>query len=172
MRCEERSPPINLPKHLMAMWQTSHSFSITHHPQPWGDRWEEGGPPILKRLLKGIPKGRGCFCADSAYPSRKNCRMVREKGRTPYIKPKKNTKVKKGCQPWRDMITLYLENRASFMKKYYSRNDVESIYSVLKMCFGNHLSSRRRCMQRRELYLKVIVYNIGRVNLYQEEIKA
>ncbi|GBC75004.1 hypothetical protein HRbin06_00313 [archaeon HR06] len=118
--------------------------------------------------MKKIRKGRGVFCADPAYLSRKNCKMVYEKGRKPFIKPKKNTKVnKKGCQAWRDMVTLYLEDKASFMKRYHNRSGVESIYSVLKTCFGNHLSSKKRRMQRRELYLKAIAYNIGRVNFYQ-----
>jgi len=118
--------------------------------------------------MRQIPNGRGCFCADPAYLSRKNCKMVYEKGRKPFIKPKRNTQAKKkGCQPWRDMVTLYLEDKASFMKRYHNRSGVESIYSVLKTCFGNHLSSKKRGMQRRELYLKAIAYNIGRVNLHQ-----
>jgi len=127
----------------------------------------KGDSPILERLMKKIPNGRGCFCADPAYLSRKNCKMVCEKGRKPFIKPKRNTKVnKKGCQAWRDMVMLYLEDKKSFMKRYHNRSRVESVYSILKTCFGNHLSSRKRRMQRRELYLKAIAYNIGRVNLH------
>jgi len=48
---------------------------------------------MLKDLLKGIEKGNGILCADSAYLSRKNCNLIEEKGRTPYIKPK-NSRVK------------------------------------------------------------------------------
>lgn len=127
----------------------------------------KGDSPILERLLKKIPNGRGCFCADPAYLSRKNCKMVYEKGRRPFIKPKRNTQAKKkGCQPWKDMVMLYLEDKTSFMKRYHSRSKVESVYSVLKTCFGNHLSSKKRSMQRRELYLKAIAYNVGRANLH------
>lgn len=64
------------------------------------------------------------------------------------------------------MITLYLGDKKSFMKRYHGRNRVESVYSILKTCFGNHLSSRKRRMQRRELYLKAIAYNVGRINLH------
>jgi len=128
----------------------------------------KGDSPILERLLKKIPNGRGCFYADPAYLSRKNCKMVYGKGRKPFIKPKKNTQAKKkGCQAWRDMVTLYLEDKESFMKRYHNRSRVESVYSVLKTCFGNHLSSKKKPMQRRELYLKAIAYNIGRVNFHQ-----
>jgi transposase len=128
--------------------------------------------PILERLMKKVPDGKGSFCADSAYLSRKNCKMVYGKGRTPFIKPKKNTRMnKKGCQPWRDMIALYLEDKKAFMKRYHDRSKVESVYSVLKTCFGNHLSSKRRSMQMKELYLKATAYNIGRVNLHQVKMR-
>ena len=102
--------------------------------------------------MRRVPKGRGDFCADPAYLSRKNCKMVYGKGRKPYIKPKRNTLAKKkGCQAWRDMVTLYLEDKESFMKRYHNRSKVESVYSILKTCFGNHPSFRKRRMQRREL---------------------
>jgi len=121
---------------------------------------------MLKDLLKGIEKGEGILCADSAYLSRKNCNLIEEKGRTPYIKPKKNSKVKaKGSQAWRSMVKLYREDKNTFEKHYHQRSLVESVYSVLKTVFGNHLSSRRRKAQRRELMCRVIAYNIDRANL-------
>jgi len=121
---------------------------------------------MLKDLLKGIEKGGGILCADSAYLSRKNCNLIEEKGRTPYIKPKKNSKVKaKGSQAWRSMVKLYREDKNEFEKHYHQRSLVESVYSVLKTVFGNHLSSRRRKAQRRELMCRVIAYNIDRANL-------
>jgi len=39
------------------------------------------------------------------------------------------------------------------------------VYSVLKRCYGNHLSSRKRTAQRRELHLKTLSYNIEIANL-------
>jgi len=122
--------------------------------------------PILEKLLKHMPKGSGEFCADSAYLSRKNCDLIEEKGRTPYIKPKKNSKVKaRGSQAWRSMIKLYREDKEEFNKHYHQRSRVESAYSVLKRVFGNALSSRRRRSQRNELYLRAINYNIGIANM-------
>lgn len=122
--------------------------------------------PLLERLLRSIPKGYGDFCADSAYLSRRVCSLIRKKGRTPFIKPKKKTLLKKkGSQTWREMIELYLNDRYEFDKRYHRRSLVESVYSALKGCFENPLFSRKRRMQKRELMLKVIAYNIGRVNL-------
>ena len=121
---------------------------------------------MLKDLLKGIENDNGTLCADSAYLSRRNCNLVAKKGRTPYIKPKKNSRMKpKGSQAWRSMITLYREDRKMFDRHYHQRSLVESVYSVLKTVFGNHLTSRRRKAQRRELMCRVVAYNIDRVNL-------
>jgi len=53
-----------------------------------------------------------------------------------------------------NMIKLYLKDKKSFMKRYHGRSRVESVYSILKRCFGNHLSSKRRSLQRRELHPK------------------
>ena len=122
--------------------------------------------PILKTLLKPVPKGSGDLCADPAYLSRRNCNLIAKKGRSPIIKPKRNTTIRKrGSQPWRDMITLWLEDQATFLRRYHQRSKAESVYSALKRCYENYLSSRRRKAQRRELHLKTLTYNIGVDNL-------
>jgi transposase len=95
-----------------------------------------------------------------------NCNLIANKGRTPIIKPKQNTtKRKRGSQPWRDMITLWLEDKQSFLKRYHQRSKAESAYSALKRCYGNYLSSHKRRAQRRELHLRTLSYNIGIANL-------
>ena len=122
--------------------------------------------PILKRLLKPIPKGAGDTCLDPAYLSRRNCNLIAKKGRNPILKPKRNTTIRKrGSQPWRDMITLWLEDQTTFLKRYHQRSKAESVYSALKRCYGNYLASRKRSAQRRELHLKTLSYNIGIANL-------
>ena len=62
------------------------------------------------------------------------------------------------------MIKLYREDRKMFERYSHQRSRVESVYSVLKTVFGNHLTSRRRKAQRRELMCRVIAHNIDRVN--------
>ena len=122
--------------------------------------------PILSRLLKPIPKGSGDTCLDSAYLSRQNCNLIAKKGRTPIIKPKSNTTIRKrGSQAWRDMITLWFEDKATFLKRYHQRSKAESVYSALKRCYGNYLSSHKKRAQRRELHLKTLSYNIKIANL-------
>jgi transposase len=63
------------------------------------------------------------------------------------------------------MITLWLEDQAAFLKRYHQRSKAETVYSVLKRCYGNHLSSRKAKAQRRELHLRILSYNIGIANL-------
>jgi hypothetical protein len=114
--------------------------------------------PIPKTLLKPLPKSSGDLCADPAY--------LATKGRTPIIKPKRNTTIRKhGSQAWRDMITLWLKDQTTFLRRYHQRSKAESVYSALKRCYRNHLSSRKRTAQRRELHLRTLSYNIGIANL-------
>jgi len=122
--------------------------------------------PFLLRLLRPIPKGVGDTCLDAAYLSRQNCNLIAKKGRTPIIKPKRNTTIRKrGSQAWRDMMTLWFEDEAAFLKRYHQRSKAESAYSALKRCYGNYLSSHKTRAQRRELHLKTLTYNIGIANL-------
>ena len=122
--------------------------------------------PLLKRLLKPIPKGSGDICLDPAYLSRQNCNLIAKKGHDPIIKPKLNTTIRKrGSQAWRDMMTLWFEDKATFLKRYNQRSKAESVYSALKRCYGNYLSSHKKRAQRRELHLKTLTYNIGIANL-------
>jgi transposase len=62
------------------------------------------------------------------------------------------------------MITLWLEDKETFLKRYHQRSKAESVYSALKRCYGNYLSSHRRA-QRRELHLKTLTHNTGIANL-------
>jgi len=95
---------------------------------------------VLEDLIRRIPKGSGEFVADSAYLSRRNLQLVAKKGRVPYIKPKKNTRLKaKESQTWRTMIKQYRESREEFDKHYHKRSKAESVISVLKRVFGNNL---------------------------------
>ena len=63
------------------------------------------------------------------------------------------------------MLTLWLGDQATFLKRYHQRSKAESVYSALKRCYGNHLASRKRRAQRRELHLRTLSYNIEIANL-------
>jgi hypothetical protein len=54
-----------------------------------------------------------------------NCKLVAEKGGTPYIKPKKNT-LMKAAGPWKNMVTLFKDIHASSTASTCCVNDVEA----------------------------------------------
>ena len=122
----------------------------------------------LSKLLKETPKGIGDLCADPAYLSRNICNMVATLKKTPYVKPKKNTiRNSKGSQSWKKMVSLFKDNQDEFDRHYHRRSLVESVFAVLKIVFGNNLSSRNKLIQKKELALRVICYNIRVVNLME-----
>ena len=43
----------------------------------------------------------------------------------------------------------------------------ESVFAVMKGVFGNNLSSKNKLIQRKEMVLRVICYNIRVVNLLE-----
>jgi len=144
----------------------NHRPSQPSHPQPEHNQRHMPRLTLPRGTSETHPKGTGDACLDPAYLSRRNCNHISKKGRSPIIKPKRNTTIRKrGSQPWRDMMTLWFEDEAAFLKRYHQRSKAESVYSALKRCYGNHLSSHKRRAQRRELHLKTLTYNIGIANL-------
>jgi hypothetical protein len=56
-----------------------------------------------------------------------NCKIIAEKGGTPYIKPKKNSLMKaKGCWIWKSMVTLFREHPRIFNRFYKLHQRVEA----------------------------------------------
>ena len=49
---------------------------------------------------------------------------------------------------------------------YYQRNKNETILSVIKRMFGEHVTSRTVRMQNRELIFRVIAYNMHRLTVF------
>jgi len=110
---------------------------------------------------------------DNAYLSRANCTLVAWKGRKPLIRPKANTKPSgRGSTAWREMLAFYRWDGEAFMARYQGRSRAESVWAVLKRVYGNALSSRKRRMQRIELHLRIIAYNMGIANRLWVEAKA
>jgi len=120
--------------------------------------------PMLKRLMRELPLDDiEAAAMDSGYLSRKNCTLLSEQGvRSIYIKPKKNTTAKShGSKAWRDMILNYRKNRIEWIRQYNSiRPLAESGFSAFKRTTGHWLTSLKRCMLRKELLTRVLVYNL------------
>lgn len=125
---------------------------------------EAGDSPQLKRLMRELPLDNiEAAAMDSAYLSRNNCTLLSEHGvRNIYIKPKKNTTARShGSKAWRNMILAYRKNREEWIRQYNCiRPLAESGFSAFKRTTGHWLTSIKRCMLRKELLTRVLVYNL------------
>jgi len=102
-----------------------------------------------------------CFVADAGYLSRWNCRLVAEKGGTPYIKPKKNSQMKaKGCHPWKQMVTLFRKHPRIFDRFYRLHQRVEAGWHSLKSMVGDVVRNRTKQTINTEIWSKITCYNL------------
>jgi len=101
------------------------------------------------------------FLGDAAFLSRRNCRLVAEKGGTPYIKPKKNSTIRaKGCWPWKRMVTLFREHPRLFNRVYGLRQRAEAGWRSLKSLVGDLVKSRTVQTIKAEIRSKIVCYNL------------
>jgi transposase len=129
--------------------------------------------PEFNTLLKHLPK-LGDVYGDKGYCSRKNCQIVADKRGTPYLYFKDNaTNKAKGKPAWIISIRSYKKDKQRWLDTYHARSIVESVFSSIKRRWGSFLRSRRKWMQKKELSLKVLSYNIKQVLLiaYAKESK-
>ena len=132
-----------------------HSFTITS--------WNRHDSREFKRLIKNLPE-LGNVLGDKAYSSRVNCQLVADRGGRPYLYFKGNVKnIAKGKPAWTLSIREFKKDRDSWLAVYHLRSIIESVFSSMKKRWGGFLRSRRKHMQKRELALKVLVYNIKQV---------
>ena len=112
-------------------------------------------------MLGRIEEGANFFCLDSAYLARKICDATSDKGMVPRIRPKSNTVCKnEGSQAWGDMARTHKDELTRFMDEYRRRSIIEAVFGAIKKMYGNHLRSRRRARQSREMAIRAICYNI------------
>ena len=98
--------------------------------------------------------------ADKAYDSEDNHILVREKLNGYSIIPPRYENV----PVWKTKGRYRKEMRRSYHKILYNqRNKDETIVSVIKRLFGEHITSRLIRMQNRELVFRCIAYNVHRM---------
>ena len=123
--------------------------------------------PEFQKLLKHLPE-IGIGLGDKAYSSRKNCQLVADKNGVPYLCFKDNaTNKAKGKPAWIISIRDYKNNTEEWLSVYHLRSIVESVFSSIKKRWGSFLRSKKRWMQKKELSLKVLSYNVKQVLLVQ-----
>ena len=58
------------------------------------------------------------------------------------------------------MTQTHGDGLARLMDEYHQRSIIEAVFGAIKKVYGNHLRSRRRVRQNREVAIRVICYNI------------
>ena len=140
-------------------------FSITN----WEGKGTGDGPQFRKllKLLNEIELAIG----DGAYLSRENCNAVaRKKGKAVFHVRVDATAKPKSSPEWKRMITFFKENPEAYEAFYHIRSFVEAVISSIKKRWGSFLRSRKKRMQKKELALKVVSYNVKQV-LYNKRAK-
>jgi hypothetical protein len=116
--------------------------------------------PVLRKLLRNISFLEK-LVADAGYLSRENCVLIGERNGKPYIWVKKSCTAKpKNAVEWKVMVKCFVKHKGAFRKAYHCRSFVEAVFSSIKRRWGERLKSVKRWLQRKELTIKVICYNL------------
>ena len=115
--------------------------------------------PVITRISKIKPLS--VVVADKAYDSEDNHVMVREHLNGFSIIP---SRYEKDVPIWKTRGKYRKEMKRGYSKILYNqRNKDETIVSVIKRLFGEHISSRLIRMQNREVTFRCITYNLHRM---------
>ena len=115
--------------------------------------------PRFRQMFAMVPDGTGCVMLDAAYDAYENYRMIRNSGRRPVIDPRKDHTLK-GYNPRAEMLRWRKENPEEFERTYHRRSLVESVFSSFKARFGAVVAAKTLPLQRLQLILRSICYNL------------
>lgn len=100
--------------------------------------------------------------ADGAYYAGHNILQVTQVHGKPYFYIPRNSLPNVDCHisACNAVLYLYSKDKAEFFKNYYKRNNVETVFSMIKAVFGVELLSRNRVAQYNEAICKVLCHNL------------
>lgn len=134
--------------------------------------WKRHDSPEFKKLLKHLPE-LGIVLGDIAYSSRVNCQITADKKGIPYLHFKDNVTSKaKGYSAWIISFRSYKKDTEEWLSVYHLRSIIESVFSSIKRRWGSYLLSKKCWMQKKELSLKVLSYNVKQVLMVQHAMKC
>jgi transposase len=98
--------------------------------------------------------------ADKAYLGGENIRAIAMLGAIPFVPPKARTSAEGKSTTWKQMYSLYDNDREEFDSHYHQRSNVETVFSMMKAVFDVRLRAKSECAQRTELLAKALSHNI------------
>ena len=127
--------------------------------------WRRHDSREFSRLITHLPS-LGCVLGDKALSSRRKCQLVADKKGVPYLHFRDNaTSTARGHPAWRISFRAYRQDTQAWLAVYHLRSIVESVFSSIKKRWRSYLVSRKPWMQKKELALKVVTYNVKQVLL-------
>ena len=122
-------------------------------------RGKRGDGPIFRLMLAPLRK-LGMVFGDKAYCCKQTLRMIVERGGSPFLAFKKNASGK-GLSLWATQVRFARGVFAwAWWNVYHQRSRIESVFSAMKRRYGSHLRSTTLSSRRRELFLRVLAYNV------------
>jgi hypothetical protein len=98
--------------------------------------------------------------ADKAYLSHENLELVHNLGGTAYIPFKSNSQPGEPGSLWERMYHYYSLHRDAFDKHYHQRSNAESVFSMVKAKFRDHVRSKAPVAMKNEVLCKILAHNI------------
>lgn len=124
----------------------------------------EADSPHFKRLVWTTSqnfKMREVY-ADKGYLSGENMRYALLAGAKPFIPFKSTNRLDADYKStvWRDALYMFLHRQDEFRAHYNQRNNVETVFHMIKSMSGPRLASVSRTAQFNEALCKVLCHNI------------
>ena len=122
---------------------------------------DAGDSPMFKPMLEATAASGfkiGDVCADKAYLGKDNLDLVASFGGTPFVPFKVNSVDGDGV--WGRMFHYFQYRREEFLKHYHQRSNIESVFSMLKAKFRDHVRSRTDVAMKNEVLCKFLCHNI------------
>lgn len=128
--------------------------------------------PQFKKLVETTAKNFTIreVPADKAYLSHENLEMVEQLGGTAYIPFKSNSVQGEAGRLWEKMFLFFQFHQEEFAQHYHQRSNAESVFSMVKAKFRDHVRSRTDVAMKNEVYCKFLCHNICCLIMAQAEL--
>jgi transposase len=113
--------------------------------------------PLVKATAETFKIGE--VSADKAYLSAENVELTAACGGTPFIAFKVNSTGSAGGL-FEKMFHYYSLNRDEFMAHYHRRSNAESVFSMVKAKFRDHVRSKETVSMKNEVLCKILCHNL------------
>jgi transposase len=121
---------------------------------------DAGDCPLFKPLVEKTTENFTVreVPADKAYLSHDNLEQIAALGGTAFVPFKCNSAEGDGI--WGKMYHYFQFRREEFLKHYHQRSNIESVFSMVKAKFRDHVRSKTDTAMKNEVLCKFLCHNI------------